>query len=149
VPVALLLLLAYPLYVGLTDARELVADSKPADQYADAVIWLHDNTPEGTMVFQTDWDDFTRLFFYNSNAVYTAGLDPTFMELEDEAFYDRWVDITRGRIDEPGAAIRDEFGASYVFSDLNHDDFMDEAEDDPLLQEVYRDDYAVIYEVGD
>ena len=148
-PIALLLLLAYPLYVTLSDARELVADSKPADQYADAVIWLHDNAPEGTMVFQTDWDDFTRLFFYNSNAVYTAGLDPTFMELEDEAFFDRWVDITRGRVDAPGAAIRDEFGASYVFSDLNHDSFIEEAEDDALLQEVYRDEYAVIYQVGE
>ncbi|MBK8903231.1 MAG: hypothetical protein IPM53_18745 [Anaerolineaceae bacterium] len=148
-PIVLLVLLAYPLYVGLTDARELVADSSPADRYADATIWLHDNAPDGTMVFQTDWDDFTRLFFYNSNAVYTAGLDPTFMELEDEALFDRWVDITQGRVDQPGAAIRDEFGAAYVFSDLNHDDFMDEAADDPLLQEVYRDDYAVIYRVGD
>lgn len=148
-PVALLLLLAYPLYVGLTDARELVADSSPADRYADATIWLHDNAPDGTMVFQTDWDDFTRLFFYNTNAVYTAGLDPTFMELQDEALFDRWVDITQGRVAEPGAAIRDEFGAAYVFSDLNHEDFMDEAADDPLLQEVYRDDYAVIYQVGE
>ncbi|MCB8939548.1 MAG: hypothetical protein H6655_14140 [Ardenticatenaceae bacterium] len=148
-PVALLLLLAYPLYIGLRDGRELVADSKPADQYADATIWLHDNTPDGTMVFQTDWDDFTRLFFYNTNAVYTAGLDPTFMELEDAALFDRWVDITRGRVEQPGAAIRDEFGAAYVFSDLNHGDFMDEAANDPLLQEVYRDDYAVIYQVGE
>lgn len=146
-PIALLLLLAYPLYVGLTDARELVADSSPADRYADATLWLHDNAPDGTMVFQTDWDDFTRLFFYNTNAVYTAGLDPTFMELEDEALFDRWVDITQGRVDAPGAAIRDEFGAAYVFSDLNHDDFMDEAADDPLLHEVYRDEYAVIYQV--
>ena len=146
-PIALLLLLAYPLYVGLTDARELVADSSPADRYADATLWLHDNAPDGTMVFQTHWDDFTRLFFYNSNAVYTAGLDPTFMELEDEALFDRWVDITQGRVDAPGAAIRDEFGAAYVFSDLNHDDFMDEAADDPLLHEVYRDEYAVIYQV--
>jgi asparagine N-glycosylation enzyme membrane subunit Stt3 len=148
IPIALLLLLAYPLYVGLKDARQLVGDSKPADQYADAVIWLHNNTPKETMVFQTDWDDFTRLFFYNSNARYTAGLDPTFMELEDEAFYDRWVDITRGRVADPGAAIRDEFGASYVFSDLNHDSFIEEAEADPLLQELYRDEYAVIYKVG-
>ncbi|GJM41918.1 MAG: hypothetical protein DHS20C20_22000 [Ardenticatenaceae bacterium] len=147
-PIAMLLLLAYPTYVTLTDARELLADSRPADRYADATIWLHDNAPEGTMVFQTDWDDFTRLFFYNTNAVYTAGLDPTFMELEDEALFDRWVDITRGRVEQPGAAIRDEFGAAYVFSDLNHGNFMDEAEDDPLLQEVYRDAYAVIYQVG-
>lgn len=148
-PIALLLLLAYPLYVSLVDARGLLANSRPADRYADATIWLHDNAPEDTMVFQTDWDDFTRLFFYNTNAVYTAGLDPTFMELEDEAFFDLWVDITRGRVEQPGAAIRDEFGAAYVFSDLKHDNFMEEAADDPLLQEVYRDEYAVIYQVGD
>jgi hypothetical protein len=147
-PIVLLLMLAYPLYIGLNDARHLMADSKPADQYTDAVIWLHDNTPADTMVFQTDWDDFTRLFFYNTNAIYTAGLDPTFMELKDEAFYNRWIEITRGRVDTPGAAIRDEFGASYVFSDLKHSDFLAEAEADPLLQEVYRDEYAVIYEVG-
>ncbi len=147
-PIAMLLLLAYPLTVSLTDARKLVADSKPADEYADATIWLHDNAPEGTMVFQTDWDDFTRLFFYNTNAVYTAGLDPTFMELQDEALFDRWVDITRGRVEQPGVAIRDEFGAAYVFSDLNHGSFMERAEDDSLLHEVYRDDYAVIYQVG-
>ncbi|WP_420629730.1 hypothetical protein [Candidatus Leptofilum sp.] len=148
-PLILLLLLAYPLYVTLNDARGLLADSKPADRYADATIWLHDNTPAGTMVFQTDWDDFTRLFFYNTNAIYTAGLDPTFMELEDEALFNRWVDITRGRVEQPGAAIRDEFGAAYVFSDLNHDNFMEEAEDDPLLHELYRDAYAVIYRVGE
>ena len=149
IPIALLILLAYPLYVGLNDARELMSNSKPADRYADALIWLHDNSPEGTMVFQTDWDDFTRLFFYNSNAVYTAGLDPTFMELQDEAFFDQWVDITRGRVDEPGAIIRDEFGASYVFSDLKHDSFMEKAEEDPLLHEVFRSDDAVIYAVGE
>ena len=148
VPLGLMLLLAYPLYLGLHDARGLIANSKPADQYADATIWLHDNAPADTMVFQTDWDDFTRLFFYNSNAIYTAGLDPTFMELEDAALFDRWVDITRGRVEQPGTAIRDEFGASFVFSDLNHDSFIEEAAADPLLQEVYRDEYAVIYAVS-
>ena len=101
------------------------------------------------MVFQTDWDDFTRLFFYNSDAVYTAGLDPTFMELQNEAFFDQWVDITRGRVDEPGVMIRDDFGASYVFSDLKHESFIEKAESDPLLQEVFRSDDAVIYAVGD
>ncbi len=142
-----ILLLAYPLYNTLTDARELLANSKPADQYADAAIWLAQEAKPGTMIFQTDWDDFTRLFFYNSDLVYTAGLDPTFMELEDKERFDLWVDITQGDIDEPGAIIRDTFGASYVFSDLRHGDFMDEAADDPLLQEVYRSDDAVIYAV--
>jgi asparagine N-glycosylation enzyme membrane subunit Stt3 len=146
-PIFLTLLLIYPLYLSLSDTRALMARSKPADEYADAVIWLHENAPAGTQIFQTDWDDFTRLFFYNSNAVYTAGLDPTFMELQDADLFDEWVDITRGRVENPGEIIRTRFNAAYVFSDLRHDDFMDEAAADPALNEVYRDDYAVIYEV--
>ncbi len=31
--------------------------------------------------------------------------------------------------------------ASFVFSDLRHEGFLDEAADDPLLEEVYRDEY--------
>ena len=61
--------------------------------------------------------------------------------------YNEWVDITRGRRDTPGATIRDHFNAAYVFSDLNHDAFLDEAADDPVLEEVYRDRYAVIFAV--
>ncbi|MFQ5434078.1 MAG: hypothetical protein ACE5FD_04300 [Anaerolineae bacterium] len=146
-PYLLTLLLIYPLFITLTDARGLLERSKPADRYADATIWLHDNTPAGTQIFQTDWDDFTRLFFYNTNAVYTAGLDPTFMELQDADLFDTWVDITRGRVDNPSEIIQSQFGGEYVFSDLKHDNFMDEAEADPNLEEVYRDDYAVIYKV--
>jgi hypothetical protein len=146
-PLLICLLLIYPTFITLRDARELMANSKPADQYADAAIWLHNNTPDGTMVFQTDWDDFTRLFFYNSNATYTAGLDPTFMELQDADLFDTWVDITRGRIENPGSLIKTRFGGEFVFSDLNHEDFMEEAEKDNLLEEVYRDEYAIIYAI--
>ena len=146
-PIVMLLLLAYPVYTTLSDGREQLGNAKPADRYADATIWLHDNTSSGTNIFQTDWDDFTRLFFYNSDAVYTAGLDPTFMELYDADLFDEWVDITRGRVEQPGAIIRDRFGGEYVFSDLKHDNFIEEAEADSILEEVYRDEYAVIYRV--
>jgi len=147
VPAVLLLLLAYPLFVGLRDGRDLVSRSKPADHYADAVLWLHQNAPADALIFQTDWDDFPRLFFYNSNVTYTAGLDPTFMELQDEALFEEWKDITQGDVEAPGAVIRDRFGAKYVFSDLKHDDFIEEAEADLTLEEVYRDDDAVIFAV--
>lgn len=147
-PLLGMLLLAYPLYVTLTDTQALIADSKPADRYADAALWLHAESERGTMIFQTDWDDFTRLFFYNSDAVYTAGLDPTFMELHDAEQFDLWVDITRGEVQQPGAVIAEQFGAQYVFSDLNHDDFIKSAADDPRLIELYRSDDAVVYRVN-
>ncbi len=145
-PLALLLLLLLPLKINLDEARGLVARSKPADQYAAAAIWLNQNAPEAT-IFQTDWDDFTRLFFYNSDATYTAGLDPTFMQLQDADLFDTWVDITKGRVDEPAKIIRTQFNADYVFTDLKHDDFIEAAEADPALTEVYRDEYAIVYSV--
>lgn len=143
-----LLVLAGLTAVTIRDARDLVAASKPADLYAEAMLFLDAEAPDGVTIFQTDWDDFTRQFFYIDNARYINGLDPTFMQLYDNKLYNEWVDITRGRVDAPGVTIRDRFGADYVFSDLNHDEFIDAAAADPLLTEIYRDEYAVVYAVA-
>jgi hypothetical protein len=148
-PIALLAILAWPLYNSLTDARASLADSKPADQYAEAALWLRANAEPGAKVFQTDWDDFTRLFFYNTEVVYLVGLDPTYLELYDADLYNEWVDITRGRVEQPSQVIRERFGGQHVFSDLNHDDFIEQAQADPQLKEVYRDDDAVIFALVD
>ena len=86
--------------------------------------------------------------FFNTSQVYTIGLDVTYMQLYSADLYVEWVDITRGEVEQPGSVIASRFGASYVFSDLKHDDFIDEAHADPGLSEVYRDDYAVIFEVN-
>ena len=142
------LVLAGLVYISVSDARALVAGSRPADHYAGAMLHLRSVAPDGVTIFQTDWDDFTRQFFYFDDARYINGLDPTFMQLHDPALYEEWVDITRGRVDDPGATIRDRFGAAYVFSDLNHESFMEAAAGDPLLTEIYRDDYAVVWAVG-
>jgi hypothetical protein len=148
-PLLILLCLAYPLVNTLTGARDLVARSKAPDHYADAALWLRAHADPGAHIFQTDWDDFTRLFFYGSDeTIYTAGLDPTFMEQYDPRLFEQWVAITRGRVPRPGKIIRDRFGSDFVFTDLKHDDFLDEAAVDPRLQEVYRDQYAAIFAVN-
>jgi hypothetical protein len=146
-PLVASLALAYPLYVTVRDARELVRDTRPADYFSHAALWLHDNTPGGAMIFQTDWDDFTRLFFYHDDARYTAGLDPTFLQLQEPELYEQWVEITQGRVERPGAVIGERFAADYVFSDLNHGAFLEAAAGDPGLEELYRDDDAVIFAV--
>jgi len=148
-PVVAALILAALLTLTVRDARALVADAKPADLYAEATLWLREEAPPGSLVFQTDWDDFTRQFFYAPHLRYINGLDPTFMQLHNEVLYNEWVDITRGRRNLPGATIRDRFNAAYVFSDLDHNAFLDEAANDPILKEVYRDQYAVIFAVGE
>lgn len=132
---------------SLPAARARMLGAKPYSLYRGASHWLEQNTPAGALVFQTDWDDFPRLFFYNTHNTYLIGLDPTYMQLYDAELYDLWVDITRGRVERPSQLILDAFGARYIHTDLNHGKFIDRASEDPGLKEVYRDDNAVIYEV--
>jgi hypothetical protein len=128
-------------------ARSSIQGSKPYSLYAGSAAWLAANTPPGSRVFQTDWDDFPRLFYYNTHNTYLVGLDPTYMQFYDAELYDRWVDITRGRVEQPSEAILTEFGARYVMSDLLHGSFLEQAALDPRLVEVYRDRDSVVFEV--
>lgn len=128
-------------------SRASLASTKPYETYAGASAWLEANTPAGARVFQTDWDDFPRLFFYNTHNTYLVGLDPTYMQLYDEELYELWVDITQGDVERPSAVIQDIFGASYVVTDLRHTAFLSEAKDDARLAEVYRDDHSAIFQV--
>jgi hypothetical protein len=131
----------------LRDARLSIVNSKPYSLYAGAAEWLNQNTEPGARVFQTDWDDFPRLFFYNTHNTYLIGLDPTYMQLFDADLYNLWEKITQGEIERPSNFIYPRFGAAYVMSDLNHTDFIRQAEIDPGLQEVFRDSDAVVFQV--
>ncbi len=148
-PIGLLAILSVPLIVTLTQARSTLAEqSKPADTYAAASYWIAQHAQPGALIFQTDWDDFPRLFFYNPANVYTIGLDPTYMQLYDPTLYDDWVKITQGKVEQPGAQIRSRFGGDYVITDLQHSAFLQQAQNDPDLKEVFRDKYAVVFQVG-
>jgi hypothetical protein len=129
--------------------RESMQNAKPYQRYAAVSAWLQANTPAGSPVFQTDWDDFPRLFFYNTHNTYTVGLDPTYMQLYDPKLYDLWVNITRGRVEAPAQTIAENFGARYIITDLEHKGFLRQAKADPHLVEVYRDEYAAIFQVQD
>lgn len=146
-PLAMALGLAVLLGQTLPDARALMAESRPATTFSGAASWLRDNSPRGSMVFQTDWDDFPRLFFYNSDSVYTAGLDPTYLQFYDQELYKLWVSITRGEVERPSMPIVERFGGAYVVSDLRHKEFLQRAAADPGLEEVFRDGDAVVFRV--
>jgi hypothetical protein len=147
-PVLLLsLAIVFSISRSIPRARDAVDHSKSYGLYANASAWLEKNTPEGARVFQTDWDDFPRLFFYNTHNTYLIGLDPTYLQLYDPKLYDLWVDITQGDVKDPSQVIATTFGSRYIHTDLNHKDFLQVAAEDPGLREVYRDDQAVLFEV--
>jgi hypothetical protein len=128
-------------------AQQSLRYSKEYTFFQGASAWLTANTAPGERVFQTDWDDFPRLFFYNTHNTYLVGLDPTYMQLYSPALYDEWVAITRGQVEQPSQAILGRFGARFVVSDLEHGDFIRQAQADPVFREVYRDDASVVFEI--
>ncbi len=131
----------------LNDTYKTAQNSTSIDYMAGAARWLQRNTPPGTLVFQTDWDDFTNLFYYNTSNHYLIGLDPTYLQLKNPIMWDEWVDITQGRISQPSRLIQAAFGATYVVSDTRHSNFEDRVRDDSHMQLVYRDQYSYIWRI--
>jgi hypothetical protein len=144
---SLALLMVAGTWTSMTAAQESLRGSKPYLRYAAASAWLEENTPAGSRVFQTDWDDFPRLFFYNTHNTYLVGLDPTYLQLYSADLYDQWVEITDGKVSQPSIEIGGRFASSYVFTDLAHKAFIAKANGDSGLEKVYEDGDAVIYQV--
>jgi hypothetical protein len=132
----------------LTGARGMIREARDVHYMAGASDWLEDHTEAGTLVFQTDWDDFPYLFFHNTHNTYLVGLDPTYLERADPELWDTWVALTRGEIERPSAVIRSAFGAAYVVSDTQHRAFADQAADDPGMRIVYQDEYSIVWQIA-
>jgi len=145
-PAMVLLVVLIPgAWMTLKASQASLQTSKPYTTYAGASAWLAANTAAGERVFQTDWDDFPRLFYYNTHNTYLIGLDPTYMHLYDAELYDLWVDITQGEVERPAEAIEGKFGARWIVTDLRHESFLEQAASDPGLVEMYRDAEAVVF----
>jgi hypothetical protein len=126
-----------------------IASSKPHDYFHVGAEWMRSNVPAGQRVFNTDWDDFPRLFYYDPSHNYVSGLDPTYLYDRDpdlSKLYDR---ITLGEEDDPGPLIRDRFGARYVFTDNAHDDFSDNAKASGWFEIVYEDHDCTVLHIRD
>jgi hypothetical protein len=126
-----------------------ISESDPRDYYAKGAAWMRANIPAGQMVFNTDWDDFPRLFYFDSNHAYVSGLDPTYLldqNAELSKLYDR---ITLGEEEDPGPLIRERFGARWIFSDLEHDAFDDNALRSGWFEKVYEDGDCMILSLRD
>jgi hypothetical protein len=147
IPAIMAALLLVPLGWTTVQAHRTIAGSASLERYGAAASWMARHSRPGELVFLTDWDDFPRLFFYDTTNAYVIGLDPTYLQLADGALYDDWVAVTRGEVEQPSHMIAARFGARYVFSDLQHAAFLGRAQADPGLEEVYRDRSAIIYRV--
>jgi hypothetical protein len=134
------------------NARATILDigtSERHDYYRAGAEWMGANVPPGELIFNTDWDDFPRLFYFDPTHRYVSGLDPTYLFDSDQALSKLYDRITLGQEDDPGPLIRDRFGARYVFTDNGHDDFFDKATASGWFEVVYEDAQCTILRVRD
>lgn len=132
--------------VQARQAMQALDQIHPADTNRDVSVWLRANAPANALVLNTSWHHFPFLFFYNTDQVYALGLDPTYMQLDSKQRYDTWVAIANGQIAQPAFIIREQFGATHVLVQTDQTAFLTNVKD-PHLREVYRDKYAVVFEV--
>jgi hypothetical protein len=117
---------------------DMKAEPDPYD-YKGASQWIAANVPAGAMIFNTDWDDFPMLYYYNPNNPYIVGLDPTYLYDRDPELWKLYAHITLGEQEDPAALIRERFGAEYVFTDNQHPDFLENAATSGKFETVYTD----------
>lgn len=137
------------LFFNIRSTVKEIGQSEPHDYYRAGAEWLRTHVPPGQIVFNTDWDDFPRLFYYDSSHYYVSGLDPNYLFDKDpdlSRLYDR---ITLGQEEDPGPLIRDRFGARYVFSDNEHHDFFEHARLSGWFDIVYEDTQCTIMYIRD
>jgi hypothetical protein len=126
-----------------------IRQSETHNYYRAGAEWMRKNVPAGQLVFNTDWDDFPRLFYFDETHYYVSGLDPSYLYDRNPQLSELYDRITTGVEEDPGPLIRDNFGSRYVFSDNSHHDFFDHARASGWFDIVYEDTQCTIMYIRD
>lgn len=127
-----------------------IRNNEPNEKYERAAAWMNENIPAGERIFNCNWDDFPKLFFYDTKHNYVYGLDPNYLYSKNPEIYKSIMDITAGKIDDPAPVIREKMGARFVFSDAKENqDFIAKCLQSGWCEMVYEDDEARILKIRD
>ncbi len=146
---AVALVLGVTLFANLRVTSKDIANSERHDYYRAGSGWLSANVSPGQLIFNTDWDDFPRLFYFDPSHNYVSGLDPTYLYDKNPALSKLYDRITLGDQEDPAPLIRDRFGARYIFTDNGHDKFFDNVIESGWVDIVYEDTDCTILHIRD
>jgi len=132
---------------GLVDT---IRDNEENDKYDRAMTWAKQHIPAGERIFNCNWDDFPKLFFFDQMHSYVYGLDPNYLYSKDPELYTLLMDITQAKKDDPAPLIRDRFGSRWVFADAKENtDLIAKLLDSGWAETAYEDDEARIIKIRD
>jgi hypothetical protein len=132
-----------------------VKSNEPGDKYRRTMEFAtgldetgDENIPAGEIIFNCTWDDFPKMFFYDTKHRYVYGLDPNYLYSENPDLYSLLKDLTEGKIDDPAPLIRERFGANYIFADAKENtDMIAKALESGWVETIYEDDEARLFKI--
>lgn len=139
----------------ISGVADNIASNESGDKYRRTMEWATgldetgaENIPAGEIIFNCTWDDFPKMFFYDTKHRYVYGLDPNYLYTQNPDLYKLLKDLTEGKVEDPAPQIRDKFGANYIFADAKENtDMIAKALDSGWAEIVYEDDEARILKI--
>jgi len=120
--IAIALLLGVIAFYSLRTTREHIDYvTKGPEHYRAGAEWLRNNVPPGALIYDVNWSDFPKLFFYDPSHNYVSGLDSLYLFDRHPELAQLNERLSRGEEKDPAAAIRSLFrasdpsGVSYIF----------------------------------
>ncbi|MDD5625646.1 MAG: hypothetical protein PHG83_00580 [Patescibacteria group bacterium] len=135
---------------GIYEERQSQINNPSISHLQRASLWLKQNSQPQEIVFQSNWDIFPQLFYFNDKNYYINGLDQTFMYENDKDLYKIWLNLTSGKTDpnEVAKIIKEKFNASYILLDKNNKEFANLLKRSKL-EKTYEDNESIIYRLAE
>ena len=133
-----------------TGLLETLRGNEANDKYQRATDWAKANIPEGERIFNCNWDDFPKLFFFDTKHTYVYGLDPNYLYTKNPELSKLIPDITSGKITDAAPIIREKFGSRYIFNDAKeNEDMVAKLLESGWCEMAYQDDEAMYLKIRD
>ena len=143
--VYLLILIPWGMSKGIYNTRQQLNNGFATTKWSGVSLWLKNNTPSGSIIFQTDWGSFPLLWYYNTHNYYLTGLDQTFMYEYNRDTYQQWVEATKGQREDIYNIAHQTFSASYLLLDRHYPDSLRWINRDQRFKKVYEDKDGIIF----
>lgn len=136
----LALLLGFFAFFNLAMVTEQLAVQGRADAFRSASEFLRKHSAAGSVVFNTQWDQFPKLFFWNDHNYYVVGLNPVFLFAKSPEHYWQWQHLAQDELlscerkfctDQPKSTLKPEkvikstFGTRLIFLETERNPKLD------------------------
>jgi hypothetical protein len=112
VVVIVILLVAALLYNLHTTRTKITGVTTDPEHYRAGAEWLRTNVAPGSLIYDVNWSDFPKLFFYDTGHSYVSGLDAIYLQDQHPELARLNNRLSSGEEGDPATAIRSLFAAS-------------------------------------